>query len=221
MPYICLRRTDIQSGVLQLLDLWPNTSLRNAAIDPPGQTKYVSFRPQNDTVDTGAGPTFTTVAAYKGVAAYLIDNVVKGGLAAGTGALTKANANTIAAAVVVGLNNAHAMTEADLDTYLSATAANTGFATGGSVGVVTEFLSILAGEQYLLPISSAMEAGGNKTARKGAFVSPARIRRTYNGVAFEASNAEGKLSTFKSATFEYLDVVGAALVVYSDVGAVS
>lgn len=65
-----------------------------------------------------------------------------------------------------------------------------------------------------------MEAGGIKTAALGAFVTPLRVRRTYNGMAFEASNEEGKLSVFKSATFEYLDITGAALVVYSDTGIV-
>lgn len=268
MPYICLRRTDIPAGILQVLDLWPNTSLRNAAVDPPGQTKYVSFRPQNETVATGAGPNFTTSAAYYGIAAYLLDNIVAGGLAAGTGALTAAQANTIAANIVTGLNNAHPMTEADLDTYLSATVAATGFATGGStmsaaygagityavgqivfqagasymcravtVGnappnetywtpipngyTVKEFLSILTGERYLLGAAKNMEDGaGNKTLRQGAFVTPSRIRRTYNGLPIEASVNEGKLSYLKSPTFEYLDVTGAAVVVYSDTGAV-
>lgn len=268
MPYICLRRTDIPEGILQVLDLWPNTSQRNPAMDPPGQTKYVSFRPQIDTVDTGAGPTFTTAAAYKGIAAYLLDNIVSGGLAAGTGALTDTQANTIAAAIVVGLNNGLPMTEAALDTYLSATVANTGFATGGSTmsaaygaGVtyavgqivfqggatyvctattignappnetywspipagytVKEFLSILAGEQYLLPTTLDMEDGaGVKTLRQGAFVSPARIRKTYNGLALEASVNEGKLSVWKDPTYTYLDVAGAVLVIYSDTGTV-
>lgn len=218
MPYICLRRTDIPQGILQVLDLWPNTSLRNPAVDPPGQTKYVSFVPQNDTVVTSVGR--VTLAAYNGVAAYLLDNIVSGGLAAGTGALTDAHANAAALAIVAGMQAGHAMTAFDLDTYLSAVVADTGFATGGSTGVVTEFLSILTGEVYTIPTGVDVEVAGVKSARLGAFAATPRVRRTYNGLALEASVNEGKLSVFKSASFEYLDVTGAVLVVYSDTGLV-
>lgn len=219
MPYICLRRTDIPQGILQVLDLWPNTSQRNPAIDPPGQTKYVSFVPQNDTVAAGVGTRITN-AAYNGLAAYLLDNVVSGGLAAGTGALTDAHANAAALAIVAGIQAGAAMKESDLDAYLSAVVAATGIASGGSTGVVTEVLSILSGEVYTVPTASDMEVGGVKTARTGAFGSPLRVRRTYDGLALNASCAEGKLSIFKSASFEYLDVAGAALVVYSNTGLV-
>lgn len=218
MPYICLRRTDIPGGILQVLDLWPNTSQRNPAMDPPGQTKYVSFIPQNTTVVTDGGR--VTLAAYNGLAAYLLDNVVGGGLAAGTGALTDANANAAALAIITGMEAGHAMTEFDLDTYLTAVVADTGIATGGSTGVVTEVLSILSGEVYTVPTGSDMEAGGIKTARTGAVGSPLRVRRTYDGLALNASCAEGKLSIFKSAAFDYVDVTGAALVVYSNTGVV-
>jgi hypothetical protein len=37
MPYIILKRSDVENGVVQILDLEPNTSLRNQSIDPPGQ----------------------------------------------------------------------------------------------------------------------------------------------------------------------------------------
>jgi len=218
MPYICMRRTDIPEGILQVLDLWPNTSLRNPVIDPPGQTKYVSFVPQNDTVETDGGR--VTLAAYRGLAAYLLDNVVSGGLGVGTGALSDANANDAAAAIVAGMQAGHAMTEFDLDAYLTAVVANTGIATGGSTGTVVEVLSILSGEIYTVPTASGMEVGGVKTARTGAFGNPLRVRRTYDGLALNASCAEGKLSVFKSASFEYLDTPGAALVVYSNTGSV-
>lgn len=218
MPYICLRRTDIPQGILQVLDLWPNTSQRNPAMDPPGQTKYVSFNPQNDTVVTNGG--HVTLAAYNGLAAYLLDNVVEGGLAAGTGAMTNAHANAAAAAIIAGMYDGHAMKASDLTAYLTAVVANTGFATGGSTGVVTEVLSILSGEVYTVPTGSDMEVGGNKTARTGAIGSPLRVRRTYDGLALNASCAEGKLSIFKSSSFDYLDTTGAALVIYSDTGTV-
>ena len=49
MPYICLCRSDIPESTLQVLDLVPNTSLRDRIYDPPGQTKYVSFQTVNQT----------------------------------------------------------------------------------------------------------------------------------------------------------------------------
>ena len=48
--YICMKRTDIPDGVLQITDLQPNVSQRNAAIDPPGQTKYINRRATGSTL---------------------------------------------------------------------------------------------------------------------------------------------------------------------------
>ena len=42
MPYIIMKRDDIPAATLQVLDLDPNTSLRNLTLDVPGQTKYVN-----------------------------------------------------------------------------------------------------------------------------------------------------------------------------------
>ena len=71
--YICMKRTDIPNGVLQITDLQPNVSQRNGSIDPPGQTKYIN-RLQNDTLVLSGND---TAAQYEGFAAYLIDHVVK------------------------------------------------------------------------------------------------------------------------------------------------
>jgi hypothetical protein len=81
MPYICLARNDIPDGTLQVLDLWPNTSLRNQSIDPPGQTRYIN-RAQNEalTISTVAGvSTVGNVRAVNGLAAYIADKVAPGG----------------------------------------------------------------------------------------------------------------------------------------------
>lgn len=132
MPFICLRRTDVPTSSLQVLDLKPNTSQRNLVYDPPGQTKYVSYRPQNDTVaTTGAGP-ITTNAAYKGLAAYLIDNVQSGGLSGGVLALTALLANTAAASLVGILNAGTAMTITTVNAALAAAIVNTDLVGGTS-----------------------------------------------------------------------------------------
>jgi hypothetical protein len=85
MPYICLARTDIPDGVLQVLDLVPNTSLRSD-LDPPGQTRYLN-RAQIDALsfDAATGQVTRTdepASAARGLAAYLADRVEAGGLTA-------------------------------------------------------------------------------------------------------------------------------------------
>jgi hypothetical protein len=80
MPYICLARNDIPDGTLQVTDLWPNTSLRNNSIDPPGQTRYIN-RLQNDalTLTNNAGVVTAQATAINGLSAYLADTVAPGG----------------------------------------------------------------------------------------------------------------------------------------------
>ena len=224
MPYLCKIRTDIPDGVLQVLDLSPNTSLRNAAVDAPGQTKYCS-RVQSDTVKTKAsGGDDVTVADYRGLAAYLLDRVEQGGLAAGTSALTDANANAAAAAIIAIMDSGAALTLADVDAALSGVVANTELTSSGgsnSNGSLTDLLSILAGAEYFIPAGSVTESptGTFATGRVGTFTS-GKYRATYESGAFNISNGEGQLAAFKAADFSYLDVLGAALVVYGDDGSV-
>jgi hypothetical protein len=87
MPYIILKRDDIPAGTLQVLDLEPNTSLRNYVVDPPGQTKYVNpVINEPVVVYTPSGPAGPSIfRAVSGLAAWLITNVSDG-----TGALATA-----------------------------------------------------------------------------------------------------------------------------------
>ena len=66
--FLIMRRTDIPDGVLQVLDLWPNTSSKNY-IYPPGlgQTGYIKniSAPLADG-SVGAGPTFTVSQDIEG-----------------------------------------------------------------------------------------------------------------------------------------------------------
>lgn len=95
MPFICLANANVPNEVLQITDLWPNTSQRSSSIDPPGQTCYV-VRPVQDEVGiSGVGPLLLApgpAAANKhvlqGLAAYLADRVDPGGTQAATGAVT-------------------------------------------------------------------------------------------------------------------------------------
>lgn len=85
MPYICLTRSDIPDGVVQVLDLSPNTSLRSD-LDPPGQTKYVN-RVVNDPVRLDGATPPSLARQAEGLRAYLFDNVEIAGTEAETVAI--------------------------------------------------------------------------------------------------------------------------------------
>ena len=224
MPFICKIRTDVPDGLLQVLDLRPNSSQRNLIYTPgDGQTKYVN-RAENDTVaTTTSGANDVTTAAYSGVAAYLLDHVEGGGLAAGTAALTDANANTIALALIAAMDTGAVMTIAAVNVILSATVANTELVptTSASTGVLTELLQVLAGGKYVLPAGSITEAptGTFDPTVAGAFTN-GTYRPTYTTGALRISTGIGRLAQFIAATFDYNSTTGAALVVYADDGTV-
>lgn len=215
MPYICLRRSDIPAGTLQVLDLWPNTSQRNQAIDPAGQTKYIN-RFQKDTL--AALVANATVAEYKGIAAYLIDHV-EDNVANVT--ITVAVANAAANALAALVNAGSALTLAAVNNALVANGvANAGAGTqlnaNGSDGTLANLLKVCAGAEYVLPAGSLVGgvAGG---ASLGSFTD-GQYRATYAGSALYSSIAEGQIAGFASASFEYDGTTGAALVVYDDSG---
>jgi hypothetical protein len=215
MPFLVMRRTDIPNGVLQVLDLFPNTSLRNSIYDSPGQTKYVN-RLASDTL----GPLVAnrTTAEYTGLAAYLIDHVENN---VTNVSITVAVANASANAIVVLVNAGSAVTLAAVNTALTANGvANAGAGTqlnaNGSDGVLVDVLKILAGGQYILPSGSLVGnvAGGPGL---GAFI-PGTYRDTYDTGALAISFGDGSLAVYTSAVFDYLGTTGAALTVYANDG---
>lgn len=226
MPYLCKIRTDVPNSILQVLDLDPNTSQRSLIYEPPGQTRYCN-RVENDTVSTvsPAAP-IATVAAYNGLAAYLIDNVEGGGLAAGTAALTAADTNTIALAIIAALDAGTAMSLSNINALLSATIADTELTSAGgsaSTGSLTDLLSILAGRRFTLPQASVVDTDGSTftAAVAGSFDDNANgYRHTHESGALQISLGEGHLSQFIAATFLYKDTASAALIVYDDDGSV-
>jgi len=196
--YICMKRTDIPDGVLQITDLQPNVSQRNAAIDPPGQTKYINRRATGSTL--AALSANETVAEYTGLAAYLLDHVI-GGTTGVT--LTVARCNTAAAAILLLCDqNASAnITLAVINGLLAVGDANTELNTGGSNGTLNDVLKIVAGAEYVLP-SGSLVGGLAAGANLGAFTD-GQYRNTYDTGAFQISFGEGQLATFCSPTFEY------------------
>jgi hypothetical protein len=214
MPFICLRRSDIPAGTLQVLDLWPNTSQRNQAIDPAGQTKYIN-RYQNDTLALVGN---NTAAAYSGLAAYFIDHVVKN---AANIPITAAVANLIGGDIAAAVDAGTAVTAAVINASIQARTADatSTLTTGGSNGTVVAVLKICAGGEYVLPAGTTVITGANLPVDAGSFTA-GQYRATYEGSALFSSIAEGSIAGFASATFEYDGTTGGALVVYADDGSV-
>jgi len=92
---------------------------------------------------------------------------------------------------------------------------------GNSTGTVIEVLRILAGEVYAVPAGSTVEDGGNLFAPSisGAFADPKRVIDIEQTGSFELSRTSGELAALKAATFSYLGTAGAAVVIYTEAGA--
>jgi len=223
--FVALRRADIPAGKLQLLDLIPNESQKQLTYSPPGQTKYLR-RPQDDSVATsvGGGGALLTQAEYKGVAAYLIDHIEAGGLAAGVDALTSAEANAAAAGLIAILDAGTALTLTTVNAALSVVVASTELTDAGgsdSTGNLVELLRVMDGDEYVLPAASVVDTDGStfNPVVSGAFTTGAH-RQLYQTGLFNLSLAEGHISKLKDAAFEYLGTAGSAVAVYDETGAV-
>lgn len=226
MPFICKRRADIQNGVLQVTDLWPNASQRNQSMDPkPQGPRYVSA-PTTATIalsSTGGTQRYFGTA-QSGLAAYIVANIATGAGAA----FTPAQANVAAAALIAAMAAGSALNLAAIDAILAAAAAGSALTAGGSTGAVTDVLRILSGATYTVPAGTVVQNGA------GVFVAQAAPAvwnannfdfNTYKDIlvsdsSFYISLAEGQINGFSSSTFTYLGTAGAALVVYDNAGAV-
>lgn len=163
MPFICMARNDIPDGTLQVLDLWPNTSLRNQSIDPPGQTRYINRTPRCAIavsaagVATGGAGNRAADGQLRGLEAYLLDRIecaVPLALQWDEAALTAA-ADALQAIVDAGTPLTTVELKAALDPI-----------SGGNLGADTsthnlaDILSILSGREYSLPVGTDKLVGG-------------------------------------------------------------
>lgn len=103
MPYICLARGDIPDGVIQVLDLLPNSSQRIPSLTPPGESRYVN-RVKRGTAGISATGLLGAVEYLDGLEAYLLDRVEPGGLEQATGSITIGGA--LAAGNTITINGA-------------------------------------------------------------------------------------------------------------------
>lgn len=233
MPYICLRRTDIPDGALQVTDLWPSKSQFNPSQGPqPQGPRYVRAPVTSTVVLTSTGGDQLQFAqATEGLAAYLMANVEAGG-AAGALALTPTQANTAAAALIAAMRAGSPLTLSDINTILVAAA---GAATeltdaGGSAstGAVTDILSILAGAHYTVAAGIEVQTGApdfNPQAGAAAWNAANFDTTKFTNVnpmdgSFYISLLQGQIKGFVSSSFTYKGSAGAALVAYDGTGAV-
>jgi hypothetical protein len=173
MPYICLARTDIPDGQVQILDLKPNSSQRSLIYEPEGQTRYVN-RVEN------AGLVFTATGATHGntdgLSAYLVDRVEPAG-----GSWTPANQATVSAGLLNRLDAGLALALADVNTVIQVTFGGSDLDGAGSnsTGVLTELLSILSGRGYRLGAGFIKGPGGVWDAtQRGAFTETVLVNDT-------------------------------------------
>lgn len=226
MPFICKRRSDIADGTLQITDFWPNKAQANAVRDPrPQGSRYLRGAETNNVVLTTVGGVQTFAAAYSGLAAYLLVNV--GGGLAGSTALTTAEANTIAAALITRMETGAAMALADINAVIAATVAGAALTAGGtdSTGAVTDVLRILAGATYTVPAGTQIRAAGpvfNPQADPPAFNASCfaavwqDILVTDN--SFYISLTQGQIAKFLDAAYSFQGTTGPAIAVYDDAG---
>lgn len=217
--FLIMRRTDIPDGVLQVVDLWPNTSSRNYIYDPkPGQTGYVHNIP-DPSIDASVGtdPSVTIAADITGLAAYLLGNIDTGA-GAGGAPFTGAEADAAAAGLVAIAQAGTVLDLAAVDAVLAGVVAGTSLTGGGSTGVLTELLSVMAGNVYQIDAGTEIAAAGIKVAaQQGAFVD-GTYTQLYDIGRFKVSNLNGNVSLLKSTDFTYDDTTGAAVTVYADDG---
>jgi hypothetical protein len=226
MPFICKRRSDIQNGILQVTDLWPNASQRNQSIDPqPQGPRYVSAPVSNTVTLSSTGATQRYLAtAQSGLAAYIIANVATGAAAA----FTPAQADAAAAALIAAMGTGAVLNLAAINVILAAAAAGSALTAGGSTGAVTDILRVLSGATYTVPAGTIVQI---VVSTFNPQVSPATFNannfdfNAYHDIlvsdsSFYISLAQGQINGFSSATFTYLGTAGAALVVYDNAGAV-
>jgi hypothetical protein len=217
--FLIMQRTDIPDGVLQVVDLWPNTSSKNY-IYPPGlgQTGYIHNIP--DAVadgSVGPGPTFTVTADVTGVAAYLLGNIDTTA-GAGSAPFTGAEADAAAAALVAIAQAGTVLDAAAVDAALAVVVAGTTLSGGGSTGVLSELLAAMAGRVWSIPAGTDLAVGGAKIAAQIGAFEEGVYKQLYDIGQFKVSNLNGNISLMKSANFTYDETTGAAITVYADDG---
>lgn len=168
--YLCVLRNDIPQSALQYGDVFPNTSQRNASIDPQGQTGYIN--PENtvqnnaiveavasDPDGVGGNSHLSTSVEAFGLQAYLRERVHVNP-SGDDDSMTPAEALTVANAIVARVVAGQSLTLVDVNAILNANLAGAdndleGTA-GDSFGSLEDILKILSGQVYLTPANTVI-----------------------------------------------------------------
>ena len=176
--YAIKLRNDLPAGVLQVLDLKPNTSQRNLIYEGEGKTGYIRADMSADassvssaqTALANAAGTFNhTSAEVTGLVAYLMERVEEDDQdAAGNGylkALTLKNAVRTAQLIIIDVMGGVDIDAARIAVHLTAVVGQQTDligTNGNSYGAVEDVVKILAGHTYTLADNTILsgEAGG-------------------------------------------------------------
>lgn len=210
--YICRVRSDIPAGTMQVTDLHPNTSQASAVYSPVTQSGYVPAIAENDTVS--ALTANATVAEHKGLAAYLIANVIAN--AGVTITVTQANDTADAIIALAAAGSAVTLTAVNAALVAAGAIAGTELNANGSTGELSAVLKILGGGKFTLPSGSVVGGLGAGSAL-GEFNNDS-YRQFYVTGSLQLSSGEGVLSKLASSSFSYKGTAGRAVVVYDNDG---
>ena len=164
MPYICLARSDIPNGTVQILSLAPNSSQRIPSLEPEGQTRYVNRVTDEPVLCNAVG---AVQADVEGLRAYLVDHVEPAGAS-----WLSANQIAIATAIIAAMDAGNDLDLAAINTIIQVTfaASDLNGAGSNSTGDVADILSILAGRLYRLPAGAIKGTGAAwAAAEAGSF----------------------------------------------------
>lgn len=197
----------IGNGTVALNDLKPNNSQRNSIYDGEGRTQYLRYLDSSDGLSLvqsgGAGnPIFLADTTGKyvvgGLAAYLLDNIDKGG--AGNVGVAEEAFNVITD-IQAAIDAGTALGSAEITAILvNRFGGGTGLVgTGNSTATVEEILEICAGRRYVVPKTAIAADESSKTAsRVGDFTNPSKKIST--GSDLTLSIASGDLNGLQSAS---------------------
>ena len=165
--YIVARRAEIQNGSVMVTDLFPNDSQRNTSIDPPSAgpiyVRQVDLGVQGshrEVLKTTAG-VVSFINEAKGLVPFLLKNVASG---ANGDALTIGEATIGAKDIIDLVRTGVAVDLASVNAILAGGAVGGAGTDLSANSSIEELVRVLAGETYLVPAGSQIEAAGAFTA---------------------------------------------------------
>lgn len=217
--YAVQLRNDLPQGVLQVLDLKPNTSQKNSIYEGEGKTGYISNSLAVDlsapTLGDDGGGNKTFDGESTGLVAYLIERVENTVPATHTH-LTVAQAQKCASLIIADVINGTDIDSARITVHLTAICGGAVDLDGGladSWGSVEDVVKILAGHTYTIADGSIFAlvandefqdestrtstAGSSQTGSFSAFSG----KQLFQGTALSNSMASGNLAQYSSSSF--------------------